>query len=209
MQVFMTAILLILVSSSAFSQEIYKWEDEKGVIHYGDRPAHPSAIPMTTEGLPYSHTGSLPTESAAERKARLRQEKAEARRDEQQRLPDASPSLNRPKAWIDRNGRLRLSGVMRNKGRGVCSAAAVEVTVFDDNGSRDGSFETTLSPGTLEYGNEARFEGEYLTPVGDSLSWEAAPRCGAAELTIYGASKRGELKTSHNRTVRSRRRRTR
>ena len=152
MQAFMTAILLVLTSSSVFSQEIYKWEDEKGVIHYGDRPSHPSATPMSTEEIPYSHTGSLPAESAAERKVRLRQEKEEARQEKQQRLPDASPRLSRPKAWLDRSGRLHLSGVMRNKGRGVCAVATVEVTVFDDNGSKDGSFETAISPGTLEYG---------------------------------------------------------
>ena len=208
-QAFMMATLLVLASSPAFPQEIYKWEDEKGVIHYGDRPSHPSAAPMPTGEIPYSHTGSLPEESAAERKARLRQEKEEARHEERQRLPDASPSLNRPKAWIDRGGRLHLSGAMRNKGRGVCAIATVEVTVFDDNGDKDGSFETAISPGTLESGDQARFEGEYLTPVGDSLSWEAVPRCGMGELTIYGASKRGELKISHSQTVRVRRRRTR
>jgi hypothetical protein len=206
MQAFMAVILLILGSSPAFSQEIYKWEDEKGVIHYGDRPSHPSATPMTTEGIPYSHTGNLPPESATETKARLRQEKEEVRLEERQRLPNASPRLTRPKAWIDRNGRLRLSGVMRNSGRGLCEVAAVEVVVFDDNGSKDGSFETAISPNTLEHGDEARFEGEYFTPVGASLSWEATPRCGAAELTIYGAAKRGKLKISHSHTMKLKRR---
>ena len=209
MQVLMTALLLVLASSSAFSQEIYKWEDENGGIHYGDRPAHPSATPMTTDGVPYSHTGSLPPESAADTKARLRQEKKEARSEERQRLPNASPSLTRPKAWLDRNGRLHLSGVMRNSGRGLCEAATVEVVVFDDNGSEDGRFETTVSSTTLARGEEARVEGEYFTPVGDSLSWDAVPRCGAAEMTVYGAHKRGELKISHSRTVRSKRLRTR
>jgi hypothetical protein len=208
MQTLLITLLLVLTSHPTFSQEIYKWEDENGVTHYGDRPAHPSATPMTTEGIPYSHTGSLPPESAAETKARRRQEKEEARLEEQQRLPNASPSLNRPKAWIDRNGRLHLSGVMRNSGRGLCEAATVEVVVFDDNGNEDGSFETAISPSTLEYRDEARFEGEYLTPVGSSLSWEAAPRCGAAELTIHGARKRGELKISRSRIVRSKRLRT-
>jgi hypothetical protein len=209
MQTLLIALLLVLASNPTFSQEIYKWEDENGVIHYGDRPAHPSATPLTTERIPYSHTGSLPPESAAETKARLRQEKEEARLEERQRLPHASPSLTRPKAWIDRKGRLRLSGVMRNSGRGLCEAAAVEVVVFDDNGNKDGGFETAVSPTTLAQGEEARVEGEYFTPVGESLSWDAAPRCGAAEATVYGAHKRGELKISHSRTIKLKRRRTR
>jgi Domain of unknown function (DUF4124) len=208
MQAFMAVILLILASSPAFSQEIYKWEDEKGVIHYGDQPAHPSATPMTRETIPYSHTGSLPPESAAETKARLRQEKEDARLEKRQRPPNASPRLARSKAWIDRNGRLRLSGVMRNGGRGLCEVAAVEVVVFDDNGNQDGSFETMVSPPTLAHGEEARVEGEYFTPVGESLSWDAAPRCGAAEATVYGAHKRGELKISHSRTIKLKRRRS-
>jgi hypothetical protein len=208
MQTLLIALLLILASNPTFSQEIYKWEDENGVIHYGDQPAHPSATPMTTERIPYSHTGSLPPESATETKARVRQEKEEARLEERQRLPNASPSLTRPKAWIDRNGRLRLSGVMRNSGRGLCEAAAIEIVVFDDNGNQDGSFETMVSPPVLAHGEEARVEGEYFTPVGESLSWDAAPRCGEAEATVYGAHKRGELKISHSRTVRSKKLRT-
>lgn len=208
MQTLLIALFLVFASSPTFSQEIYKWEDENGVTHYGDQPAHPSATPMTMERVPYSHTGNLPPESAAETKARLRQEKEESRLEERQRHPNASPSLTRPKAWIDRNGRLRLSGVMRNSGRGLCEAAAVEVVVFDDNGNQDGSFETMASSLTLAHGEEARIEGEYFTPVGQFLSWDAVPRCGAAEATVYGAHKRGELKISHSRTVRSKRLRT-
>lgn len=208
MNMLLVALLLVFAPDPTFSQEIYKWEDADGVIHYGDRPAHPSAAPMTTEGIPYSHTGNLPPESAAQTKARLRREKEEARLEERQRLPNASPSLTRLKAWIDRNGRLRLSGVMRNRGRGLCKGAAVEVVVFDDNGNQDGSFDTMASPLTLAYGEEARIEGEFFTPVGKSLSWDAAPRCGAAEATVYGAHKRGELTISPSRTVRAKRLRT-
>lgn len=208
MKTSLVALLLVLASTPTSSQEIYKWEDENGVIHYGDRPGHPSATPMTTERIPYSQTGSLPPESASETKARIRQEKEDARLEERQRPPNALPTLSRPKAWIDHNGRLRLSGILRNRGRGLCEVAAVEVVVFDDNGNQDGSFETMASPLTLAYGEEARIEGEYFTPVGQSLSWDAAPRCGAAEGIVYGAHKRGELKISRSRTVRAKRLRT-
>jgi hypothetical protein len=209
MKAFISFALMVVASSPAVSQEIYKWEDENGVIHYGDTPMHSTASPLEKEELPYSHTGSLPTESSSERKARLRTESNEARLEAPQRLLNASPRLNRPKAWIENNGRLRLSGVIHNAGRGQCDAPSVEVVIFDDNGSEDGHFVTAAALDTIAYGAEARFEGEYFTPVGDALSWQAAPRCGAAEGTVYGASKQGTLTITHSRTVRLKRLRSR
>lgn len=195
-------LLLFIFSPPVFSQEIYKWEDQNGVVHYGDIPTHPSAIPLEKDAIPYSHTGSLPAESARERKARARRARNEARAEGASRRLSASPHLSRTKAWITRTGRLQLSGVIRNNGKGLCDAPAVEVVVFDDNGNVDGSFQTAASSTAIARGEEARFDDEYFTPVGASLSWEAAPRCGAAEGVVYGAPKRGELKITHSRTVR-------
>jgi hypothetical protein len=200
---------IVLFSFPVIAQEIYKWEDENGVIHYGDTPKDSTVSPLEKEELPYSHTGSLPEESSSERKARLRTESKEARLEDTQRLPSASPRLSRSKAWIEKNGRLRLSGAIRNSGKGQCDAPSVEVVIFDGNGSEDGSFVTTAAFHSLAYGEETRFEGEYFTPVGDALSWHAVPRCGAAEGTVYGASKQGTLKITHSRTIRSKRLRSR
>lgn len=200
---------IVLSSSPVIAQEIYKWEDENGVIHYGDIPRHSTASPLEKEDLPYSHTGSLPPESSSERKARLRVESNEARLEDTQRLPSASPRLNHPKAWIEKNGRLRFSGAIRNSGKGQCDAPSVEVVIFDDKGSEDGNFVTAAAFNSIAYDEEARFEGEYFTPVGDALSWHAVPRCGVAEGTVYGASKQGTLKITHSRTIRSKRLRSR
>jgi hypothetical protein len=209
MYTWLSPILVLLLAFPLLAQEIYKWEDDKGVVHYGDTPAHPAAVPLQTDELPYSHTGSLPAESPAEKKARLRQERDEARLERQMRLPNASPSLTKPKAWIERNGRLRLAGKVRNGGKGLCDAPAIEIVIFDDNGNEDGRFETIAAANTLARGEEAGFEGEYFTPVGESLSWDAAPRCGGGDGVVYGAHKRGSVKMSHSRTIRLKRWKTR
>ena len=200
--------LLILLPCDVLAQEIYKWEDEKGVIHYGEKPAQPAAKPFEKDVAPYSNTGDLPPESPAERKARIRSEREEERASNR-RQPRPSPSLGRPKAWLDANGRLRLSGAVRNGGRGMCESPAVEVTVFDDNGSTDGNFATAAFPNEIARGEEARFEGEYLTPVGDSLSWDALPRCDSADGIVYGARKRGTVSLKRHRTLRMKKFKTR
>ena len=58
---------LIFLSCEVFAQEIYKWEDEKGVIHYGAQPTQPAAKPFDKDMVPYSNTGDLPSESSMRR----------------------------------------------------------------------------------------------------------------------------------------------
>ena len=202
MKILSVITFLTLLPCGALAQEIYKWEDEKGVIHYGDKPAQPAATPLKKDAVPYSNTGDLPPESPAEKKARLRSEREEERASDEGHQPRPSPSLGRPKAWLDRNGRLRLSGAVRNSGKGMCESPAIEVTVFDENGSVDGNFATAAAPSEIGRGEEARFEGEYLTPVGDSLSWDALPRCDSAAGLVYGARKRGTVSLKQHRTLR-------
>ncbi|MBI3797470.1 MAG: hypothetical protein HY268_10970 [Deltaproteobacteria bacterium] len=74
--------------------------------------------------------------------------------------------------------------------------------MFDENGSIDGNFATAASPGEIARGEEAQFAGEYLTPVGDSLSWDALPRCDSAAGVAYGARKRGTVSLKHHRILR-------
>src|SRR5262245_4386322 len=198
-------MLVILLPCDVLAQEIYKWEDEKGVIHYGDQPTQPTAKPLEKDVVPYSNTGDLPAESPADKKARQRSEREEERAYGSGRQPRPSPSLGRPKAWLDHNDRLRLSGTVRNSGKGMCAAPAVEVTVFDENGSIDGNFATAAFPGEIARGEEAQFDGEYFTPVGDSLSWDALPRCDSADGVVYGTHKRGTVSLKHRRTLRLKR----
>src|SRR2546429_558643 len=128
--------LMVLLSCSALAQEIYKWEDEKGVLHYGDKPAHPAAMPLEKDAVPYSNTGSLPPED----KVRPRRERDEAYTSDAGRQLHPSPSLARPKTWLDHHGSFWLSGAIRNGGKGGCEVSAVEVVLFDENRSVDCSF---------------------------------------------------------------------
>jgi hypothetical protein len=193
---------LIFLPCEVFAQEIYKWEDEKGVIHYGAQPTQPAAKPFDKDMVPYSNTGDLPSESPAEKKARQRNEREEERANGGARQPRPSPTAGRPKAWLDDNGRLRLSGTIRNGGKGLCASPAVEVTVFDQDGSVDGNFATAAFPGEIARGEEAQFAGEYLTPVGDSLSWDVLPRCDSVAGVVYGAHKRGSVSLRQHRILR-------
>jgi Domain of unknown function (DUF4124) len=202
MKTLLMITLLTLLPCGALAQEIYKWEDEKGVIHYDDKPNQPAAKPLEKDVVPYSNTGDLPPESPAEKKIRLRSEREEERASDEGRQPRPSPSLGRPKAWLNHNGRLQLSGTIRNSGKGMCESPVVEVTVLDESGSVDGNFATAAFPNEIARGEEARFEGEYLTPVGDFLSWDALPRCDSSDGVVYGAYKRGTVSLKRHRTLR-------
>ncbi len=184
---------LVLLPWAVFAQEIYKWEDEKGVVHYGDTPNRPTAKPLEKDTLPYSNTGDLPPESPVEQKARIRSEREEERADTPARVLAPFPGLVRSDAQMDRNRRLHLSGTIYNADPGMCESPGVEVVIFDELGSADGEFETAAFPNEIAGREEAHFEGEYLTPVGDFLSWDAIPRCDSAAGVVYGAHKRGTV----------------
>ena len=38
--------LLYLIQTSSLSAQIYKWTDEDGQVHYGDRPGNPDSVQM-------------------------------------------------------------------------------------------------------------------------------------------------------------------
>src|SRR5690348_10597484 len=44
------ACALLLISANV-PAEVYKWKDENGVIHYGDKPLSPNAKPVTLPQL--------------------------------------------------------------------------------------------------------------------------------------------------------------
>src|SRR5712692_3771305 len=94
---------LILLPWAVFAQEIYKWEDEKGVVHYGDTPNRPAARPLEKDTLPYSNTGELPSESLTEKKARRRSEREEERANTPAVNFSPFPGLIQPTARLDRN----------------------------------------------------------------------------------------------------------
>ena len=199
----MLTALIVLWGTPLFAQEIYRWEDKNGVVHYSDTPTAPAAAPMNAEDIPYSHTGSFPAESSSERAPRFRGEMNEVRSEKEIYPLRALPSLDRPQASIAGDGRLRLSGVIRTSGKSPCHTPAIEVTIIDELGSIDGNFATLARPDVIVRGEEAWVEGEYFIPVGGFFSWDAVPRCSTADGAVYGAHKRGTLKTGQSRIIRT------
>lgn len=191
---------------TAHAQDIYKWEDEKGVIHYGDKPA-PGAKPLNKETVPFSTPGGQSETSETEEPGSSSPRRGSRAREQRAALP--SPSLRQPKAWVEYpSGNFWISGTMRNGGRGLCNAPAVEIAVIDELGRVDGRFELAATPNDINKGEDAQFSGSRSVPIGDKLSWEATPRCGSDIGAIYGARKRGSLRIPHSRIVPSKRLKT-
>jgi len=192
--------------SAAHAQDIYKWEDEKGVIHYGDKPA-PGATPFKKEVAPFSLPEGQSETSVTEKPSKSSPRRGTRERAQRTTLP--SPSLSQPKAWIEYpSGNFWISGTLRNGGRGLCNAPAVEIAVMNELGKVDGRFELSAAPGDIGKGEDAQFSGNHSVPIGDKLSWEATPRCGSAIGAIYGARKRGSLRIPHSRVIRSKKLKT-
>lgn len=212
MKVFMSIVVLVFYSFPVAAQEIYKWEDGKGVIHYGDKQQQPGAKPFSKEKAPYSNLkeGQGGTASELEVNPVDKTSRSRSPRRAATSVPRPSPSLKGAKAWIDRpRGDFWFSGIIRNGGKGLCETPGVEITIIDELGSIDGQFELTAKLADLGRGGEAEFSGKYFSPIGDKLSWEATPRCSGLTGVFHGARKRGTLKIPHSRTVRTKRPRTR
>jgi len=111
--------ILVLLPWDGFAQEIYKWEDEKGVVHYGNAPNRPTAKQLEKDTIPYSTTGDLPPESPVEKKARIRSEREEEHADTPRPELAPFPGLIQPIAQLDHNRRLHLSGTIYNVGPGM------------------------------------------------------------------------------------------
>ncbi len=190
--------------SSAHAQDIYKWEDEKGVIHYGDKPA-PGAKPLDKSTVPFSTPEEQSEPSVTEEPSRPSPRRAP--RAPRATLP--SPSLRQPKAWVEYpSGNFWISGTMRNGGRGLCDAPTVEVAVIDELGRANDRFELGATPNGINKGEDAQFSGSRSAPLGNKLSWEATPRCSSTIGAIYGARKRGSVRIPHSRIVPSKKLKT-
>ena len=199
MRTLLVIACLTVPLQAAHAQDIYKWEDEKGVIHYGDKPA-PGAKPFQKETAPFS-TPSEPSGTSGTEEL----PKPLPRREPRARTPRAalpSPSLKPPKAWIEYpSGKFWISGSLRNGGRGLCDTPTVEVAVIDELGRVNERLELTATPNGIDKGEDAQFSGSSSTPLGTTLSWEATPRCSSTVGAIYGARKRGSLRIPHSRVV--------
>jgi hypothetical protein len=108
-------------------------------------------------------------------------------------MPQPLPVLAWPQGWLAGTRQFWLTGDVYNLGQGVCENPAVEVTVFDDTGTVTGTFETAAEVDILEWEEQGQFEGQGVTPIGESLAWEAVPRCSTEAGDIYGPRQRGSL----------------
>ncbi|MGE0822827.1 MAG: DUF4124 domain-containing protein [Candidatus Binatia bacterium] len=205
MKTLVVIALLAVPLRIASAQEIYKWVDEKGILHYGDRPTHPAAAPFKGETAPYSRVEEpLDTNTTAPGSSNVYEYPVE--REPVQRstkVPLPSPTLRQPKAWIDKTrGDFWIQGAVHNGGKGTCDSPAIEVTVIDEMGSVDGTFEVLAASKELSKGEDVQFMGKHFAPVGDKLTWEATPRCDSEMGALYGPRKRGSLKITHHRKLR-------
>jgi hypothetical protein len=53
-------VTLACLSSAAFAGDVYRWTDEKGVVHYSDKPQAPSDKPVELPHLQTYNHGSNP-----------------------------------------------------------------------------------------------------------------------------------------------------
>lgn len=56
-----TALLLACLSSAAAAADVYRWTDDKGVVHYSDKPQNPADKPVALPELQtYNHSATPP-----------------------------------------------------------------------------------------------------------------------------------------------------
>ena len=53
--------LILLLASTAVAAQVYKWVDEKGVVHYTDQPPNKTAAPVKLPPLQTYKGGTLPS----------------------------------------------------------------------------------------------------------------------------------------------------
>jgi hypothetical protein len=87
MRPIIVALSVFLVCAAASAGEVYKWKDQDGRVHYGDRPKH-DAEAVNVE--PGSGTG-VPTDAEASRQAREAEcQKKKAQLENYRRAPSIS-----------------------------------------------------------------------------------------------------------------------
>jgi len=85
-----TTLLTLVVASSAFAGEIYKWTDADGNVHYGDRPVSTQSERLNIKSKPTNNANvQAQTQARADTRAKEREEAAN--------LP-AGPSLEELRA---------------------------------------------------------------------------------------------------------------
>ena len=81
--------LAIVISTSAFADEIYKWTDDDGNVHYGDRPSGEESEERLQFTYNRTNTESLDNRVAAQRDAEDSRQSARTQATEQKQTAEA------------------------------------------------------------------------------------------------------------------------
>ena len=81
--------LAIVISASAFADEIYKWTDEDGNVHYGDRPSGEASEERLQFTYNRTNAEALDNRVAAQRDAEESRQEARTQATEQRQAAEA------------------------------------------------------------------------------------------------------------------------
>ena len=81
--------LAIVIGANAFADEIYKWTDEAGNVHYGDRPTGEASEEKLQFTYNRTNTESLESRVSAQRDAETSRQEARAQATEQKATAEA------------------------------------------------------------------------------------------------------------------------
>ena len=82
------AALAIVISTSAFADEIYKWTDEDGNVHYGDRPTGEASEERLQFSYNRTNAEALDGRVAAQRDAEVSRQEARTQATEQKQAAE-------------------------------------------------------------------------------------------------------------------------
>lgn len=106
---FRLLVIVLLVTGSVTQAEIYRWVDEKGQVHYGDRPQQKqNSQQIKIKPKPASNSSGAPRNLQQEQQKFLRSLEAERQEREEQRARQAKQDEEKQKKCHKARDDLRL-----------------------------------------------------------------------------------------------------
>ena len=174
MRTLLAITCLALLSRAVEAQEIYTWEDDKGVLHYySDHPAHPAASVFQKDRVPYSQTNALTTAAPAEPHSATR---AEMGASETRPSPSPTPGLVGTEAWLDETGQPVSHAPDYFARRVDGSAVVVDCRPEERRGARDAAKFEATAQACARVGWEYRLVGAADEMVTANVRWLAGYR---------------------------------
>jgi hypothetical protein len=148
--------LVVLAAASAPAQTVYRWTDERGVVHFADVPP-PDVRGYTTESMPIAPP--RPTPAAAV--------------EPQDEAPASGSTSTGPAKLVvvehdERpigDATVAYSGKVKNEGGAAAEDVMVAIRVIEPTqGDECLDDQIDVHPGTLGPGESGTFEAEYTNP---------------------------------------------